>query len=380
MADDDGMSAWRLFFVLGIVVAPLCAHAGGMAEFRDPDDGAFDISKYLLESKGALPMPIIITEPAVGYGGGLMLAFFQQSLAELAAQREPGARYRPPNIYAVGGFGTENGTWGAMAGGMVSFRNDQWRWRGGAAYTNLELTYYGANGAIGSGLDYNLKGTGVVNHLLYRLRDTRTWLVMRWVFLDFNSTFDTGNAPVPAIDSDRRSSGLGPSIEYDSRDTIFTPSRGWLGALDVVFYEPAFGSDESFQTYRAHVFAYAPLATRLVLGVRADGRTTHGDVPFYQLPYIDLRGIAAARYQDQNTAVAEGELRFALTPRWALMGFAGVGRAWGSDDFSVADARIAGGTGFRYFIARQLKMYSGIDFAWGPDDFAFYIQMGNAWR
>ncbi len=99
------------------------------------------------------------------------------------------------------------------------------------------------------------------------------------------------------------------------------------------------------------------------------------------LPYIDLRGISAAHYQDQNTVVVEGELRFNVTPRWALMGFTGVGRAWGLlDDFGEADQRLAGGTGFRYLIARQLKMHTGLDFAWGPDDFAFYIQMGNAWR
>jgi hypothetical protein len=32
----------------------------------------------------------------------------------------------------------------------------------------------------------------------------------------------------------------------------------------------------------------------------------HGDVPFYQLPFIELRGIPAVRYQDENAAVGEG--------------------------------------------------------------------------
>lgn len=371
----------RRLIVVVILMTPALARAGWLDQFRDPQDGAFDMSKYLLESRGIFPVPILITEPAVGYGGGLMLAFFQQSLAELAAQHEEGAAYRPPNIYAVGGLATENGTWGAAGGGMVTFHQDRWRWRGGGGYANVEVTYYGADNALSSGLDYSVHGTALVNHLLYRLGDTHTWLVARWVFLDLESQFDVASDLAPRGDSERRSSGLGPSIEYDSRDTIFTPSRGWTGSLDMLFYDPAFGSDESFQTYRAHVFAYAPVLERCVLGMRLDARTARGGVPFYMLPYVDMRGIAAAHYQDQNTAVAEGEVRFNVTPRWALMGFAGVGRAWGlRDDFADADARVAGGTGFRYLVARQLKMYSGLDFAWGPDDFAFYIQAGNAWR
>lgn len=371
----------RCLFALIIFFLPAAAHAGFMDRFRDPEDGAFDMSTYLLESRGAFPVPIIVTEPAVGYGGGLMLAFFQQSLAERARQSENGARYRPPNIYAVGGLATENGTWGAAAGGMVSFHDDRWRWRGGGGYAALELTYYGANNAIQNGVDYSLDGTALVNQLLFRFRETRTWFVARWAYLDLKSKFVPNDDELNAVETERRSSGLGPSIEYDSRDSIFTPSSGWTGSLDLMFYDPAFGSDATFQSYRAHVFAYTPVLKRCVLGARLDARTARGSVPFYMNPYIDLRGISAAHYQDQNTAVAEGELRFNVTPRWALMGFAGVGRAWGLfADFSDTDSRLAGGTGFRYLVARQLKMYSGLDFAWGPDDFAFYIQMGNAWR
>jgi hypothetical protein len=32
--------------------------------FRDPEDGEFDISDYLLHRKGVMPVPIVITEPA----------------------------------------------------------------------------------------------------------------------------------------------------------------------------------------------------------------------------------------------------------------------------------------------------------------------------
>ncbi len=44
--------------------------------FTDPEDGQLDMSDFLLKHKGALPVPVVITEPAIGYGLGLGLLFF----------------------------------------------------------------------------------------------------------------------------------------------------------------------------------------------------------------------------------------------------------------------------------------------------------------
>ena len=54
--------------------------------FRDPEDGELDASAWLLDKKGFLPVPIIVTEPAIGYGGGAALLWFRESLGERRAQ------------------------------------------------------------------------------------------------------------------------------------------------------------------------------------------------------------------------------------------------------------------------------------------------------
>jgi hypothetical protein len=95
-------------------------------------------------------------------------------------------------------------------------------------------------------------------------------------------------------------------------------------------------------------------------------------VPFYQLPFIDMRGIPAVRYQDDEVALLEAELRWNVTPRWAFVGFLGSGHA--------AETVSAGGVGFRYLVARRLGLYMGVDLAKGPEDTAIYIQAGSAWR
>lgn len=367
-----------LLFLL-FALAP-AARADLLEGFRDKEDQQIDLSDWLLDRKGVLPVPLFITEPAVGYGGGLVGLFFRESVRERAQKARESGRMEPPDIYALGGLGTENGTRAGFAGGMVTTEDGSWRWRGGVAKIDANLDFYGIGGGLGP-LRYGLKGLASVQHAMMRLGDSDNWLVARWNFMDLDNEFGNPDGRLGGIVRSSRSSGLGISLETDTRDTIFTPSRGWTGALDATFYAPGIGSDTTFQTYRGHAFGYWPLGKSFVLGGRADARSSAGDVPFYLLPYVDLRGVPAMRLQDQSTAVLETELRWNVTPRWAVVGFVGGGRAWGTDtSFSEGTSTFSKGFGFRYLLARRMGLYAGVDWAWSTQDQAWYIQVGTAWR
>ena len=175
-------------------------------------------------------------------------------------------------------------------------------------------------------------------------------VVARWNILDLTNRFDTEGqaAALGPLVRANRASGLGLSLEVDTRDNIFTPSHGWTGSLDATSYSPNWGSDTHFQSYRAHAFGWWPATKSLVLAGRIDGRAVDGEVPFYMLPFIDLRGVPAFRLQDRRTAVLETEARWNLTPRWALIGFVGAGRAWGTTkDWSDGTHTVSKGVGFR---------------------------------
>ena len=47
------------------------------SRFVDPEDGQFDLSAILEHPHGFLPVPIVVTEPAVGYGGGAVGMFLR---------------------------------------------------------------------------------------------------------------------------------------------------------------------------------------------------------------------------------------------------------------------------------------------------------------
>jgi len=354
--------------------------------FVDPQDGKLDASEWLLDKKGFLPVPIIITEPAVGYGAGAALVFFRESIGEAAERSKASGRLTPPDLYGVVFAVTENGTKAGGAFGMVTFGEQNWRWRGGVARPNANLDFYGTSGSDSpqdAKLGYNLDGWISSQQVMRRLGESENFIGARWIWLDLDTRFDPVGAAsaLPPLQGTVRSSGVGPLFEHDSRDNIFTPSRGWKGYLEALFYSPDIGSDNKYEAYRAYAFGYVPLSKEFVLGGRIDGRAARGDVPFYQLPYIELRGIPVARYQDENAGVAEVELRWNVTPRWALVGFTGAGRAWGfTTTFKEADTVASWGAGFRYLVARRLGIYAGLDVAKGPEDTAIYIQVGSAWR
>ncbi|CAI6151219.1 MAG: hypothetical protein SPLUMA2_SPLUMAMAG2_00100 [uncultured Sulfurimonas sp.] len=68
------------------------------------EDGAFDVSDYLGTRYGFLPVPTIITEPAVGYGAGLNVMFLHDTFNSVKERKSP------PSISGIFVVATENGT------------------------------------------------------------------------------------------------------------------------------------------------------------------------------------------------------------------------------------------------------------------------------
>jgi hemolysin activation/secretion protein len=86
------------------------------------------------------------------------------------------------------------------------------------------------------------------------------------------------------------------------------------------------------------------------------------------------------RYQGDEVAQMEAELRWQFWKRFSVVGFVGGGAAWNDfEKFDNSQAIVTGGTGFRYEIARQYGIHMGVDLAFGPDNTAIYVQVGSAW-
>lgn len=343
-----------------------------------PEDGWLDVSGFLDEAYGFVPLVIPITEPAVGYGAAGALVFIDKA-------KEKGAtEYARPNISFVGGMRTENGTRGAFAGDLRHWLDDRLQTLVGLVEASVNLDFYGigADRALRERpLAYNLEPRGALAQAKYRLGDSRFWIGLGYVRASTKVGFAESTTSLSMVDKwTSEIGGVMPSITYDSRDNIFTPNRGLYAEITPSLYSQAFGGNDEFQRLDLIGMQYWPLDPTWILGLRGNAALSFGDVPFYMRPFIALRGVPVMRYQGEQTAQIEAELRWQCWQRFSLVGFTGVGAAWNDHErFDNLLKVTTGGLGFRYEIARKYDLHMGLDLAFGPEDPAIYVQFGSAW-
>ena len=102
-----------------------------------PKTAQIDLSRFLATPRRFMPIPLVVTEPAVGYGGGLAAMFLRP---RKAAGSEGFAR---PNMSIVAGIATENGTWAAFAGDSSHWFDDRVQSLAGGGTGEINLDFYG---------------------------------------------------------------------------------------------------------------------------------------------------------------------------------------------------------------------------------------------
>ncbi|MGB5277618.1 MAG: BamA/TamA family outer membrane protein [Gammaproteobacteria bacterium] len=383
---------WISALAVAVVSFPLLA-ASMMDDLIDPQDGMFDVSHWLAERKGFFPIPIIITEPAVGFGLGAGLLFLHDPLAGQTAEGETfdpqsineKGRLIPPSVSGLFGAYTDNDSWFVGGAHMGVWKNDNIRYTGVLAQASLNLKFFGLDGGNGpssNGLAFNIEPVIFLQEVKFRIKDSDFFAGINYLLLDSTIEFSISGLPIeiPAQKFDSTSASVSLLLDYDSRDTLFTPSNGLSAGIKASFYREAFGSDNTFERYKAYAKVFTALTDSLVLGLRGEVDTLDGEAAFYEYPFISLRGIPAMRYQGETVTVGEAEFRWNFVSRWSLLLFGGVGRAQSIDTLAAADDTVyTKGIGFRYFVARRFGAHAGVDIAKGPEDTALYLTFGQAW-
>lgn len=365
-------------------------HAGAIGDWFentliDPEDGMLDASDYLASAKGFLPVPIIITEPAVGYGLGLVVAYFHAP-QELVPEEH--SHKGPPSISVGFGAKTENDTYMYGGGHLGVWKDDHIRYTGAVAKVNVNLTFYldGRDDqfALDEGIGFNIDGSFLFQQAKFRIGESNWWIGADYLYLSASNTFELGSIlppeiPNPAFDFDL--GGIGLLVQYDGRNTIFTPTDGLSATFKFLNYDKNWGSDYDYDIFKGSLLHFTPFGDYSSLGLRLEGQATSGDAPFFAYPFVDLRGIPAMRYQGESTLVGEAEYLWGITPRWTLVFFGGVGKTTSINEFLEDGKTVgAGGLGFRYRLARKFGLQAGVDVARGPEETSIYLTVGSAWR
>jgi hypothetical protein len=349
------------------------------SRFRDPEDGQFDVSSFLEKPRGFLPVPVIITEPAVGYGGGMVGMFLRPR--EKAGEQG----WARPNISAIGAIGTENGT-------RAAFASDASRWLDGRFKTlartgggHINLDFYGLGGDHAS-LDEAVRYTLDFSLLFVQ----GTWQIspksplsigLRYIYSQVEPKLrDEPVFPGLADRVDVDISAPAAILEFDSRDNVFTPTRGIYSETSYLASRESLGATDSFGRFEQILMGWHPLRHDLTLGAQANFAASTSGTPFFLRPYVQLRGVPSVRFQGDRVASLEVEARWQFYGRWSVVAFGGGGVTRTHDaPFTATQTVGSGGFGMRYELARKFGLHAGIDVARSAVATAVYFVVGNAW-
>ena len=349
------------------------------SRFRDPEDGKLDLSRFLAQPRAFLPVPLIVTEPAVGYGAGLAGMFVRP-------RKNAGSEgFARPNMSIAGGLATENGTWMAFAGDSSHWYDERLQTLAAFAAGKLNLDFYGlgdASDSLDQPVSYELDFSLALIQGNWKPKAKSPWsLGLRYIYSKVEPKLDE-DAVFPGLADriDVAVSAPAAIVEYDSRDNLFTPTRGVYGESLYLLSREELGATEDFERFQQVLMGWVPLGKDWTLGMRGDYQWVSDGTPFFLRPYIKLRGVAAMRYQGDEMASAEVEARWQVRARWSLVGAAGYGTAHTERDlFSSTRDVWSGAVGLRYQLARLFGMHAGFDVGFSDGETAIYLQVGNAW-
>jgi hypothetical protein len=360
----------------------------------DVQDGK-DEGETKEEKKGPsiIPVPIFITEPAIGYGLGGAVGYFHKkktgadsgadslapALTADSAAKAGKQQKVPPTVSGFAAAYTEKGTWGLGFGHSASWKKDTIRYAGAIGYAHIVSTFYFGNQPF----DFVLDSALFSQDIKFRIGTSDFFVGGRLVYVNPELAFDEDLDDVP-IESDRlklNDFGIALQADYDGRDNKMTPNRGQFVELVAWEHPEALGGETDYWKVGLQAQSFHEMANKkLVLGFHLDLDTAGGDPPIWGYPWITMRGIPALRYQNESTAVLETELRWNILERWAAVGFIGTGATRGDVlVFEDESGIVAGGIGGRFLFRPQDSLWVGIDVAKGPEDYVLYIQVGQAW-
>lgn len=371
---------------LAMVLACTTVNAESFLEdMIDPEDGWVDGGKFLLEYPYAvLPVPIIITEPAVGTGLGVAAVHFHDARKDTPSdERDSRGRIIPRSVSAAALGATDNGT-AFIGGGHFGFYNQgDTRYEGLIGYADVFMDFYGTSeNSNDDGFSFNSQAAILNQVLAFRLGESNWFAGGAYRFMSTDTRFKL-QEDIPGVDDDvleSNNAAVAAVFIYDSLENQYTPGSGILSDLQIARFDEAVGGDFNYDQVTWLNQVHFPLDEKWRLGVRLDMDMADGRLPFYAVPYIELKGIPALRYQGKKVVTTEVKLNWEVHPRWQVEAFVGAGRAAENvDDLSDSPSRVSRGVGFRYMGVRRLGLNMGIDYAKGPEDDVVYISFGTRW-
>lgn len=317
------------------------------------------------EKKSYAIAPLIISNPNVGTGGGVAGMYFFD-VGDVTSKQ--------PRSF-LQAFGAYTNTESYFGGVISNFhlKNDTVRAKLGAFHASINNEY---RDPLGDEVHFNNGVLAFFSQVSYQVWAS-TYLGLQAVVTESNFSPDN------AVDKeyldrvgaeDTRTAGVGPTFEYDSRDSTHYPSSGTHIEIKGFYKPSSLGNEEDYAVGDAAIDHFLKIADDQILALRLFGRTGTENTPYSDKSRLgqrsDLRGFKSGEITALSILATQAEYRYQLTERWGVVGFGGVSKLWGDDleELITEDIYYSGGAGIRYMINTDQKINFRVDVAVGNDD------------
>lgn len=283
----------------------------------------------------------------------------------------------PESISGLMGIYTTNKTWFALAFSKLYLNEDRWRVTLAAGLGNANSQFL-SSGTTSNFIDYQT-GADFLKLEIQRKILEDVYLGANYTYTKFNNefAFDT------PVTEEVQLNGLGFVFLRDKRNDVYYPTKGSELNFDYTLYPSFMGNDEASSKieiqYNHFITSKRSGDVIALRGYRGFGL---GDVPFNNLLVVegtDLRGYSLGEYRGKQLLAVQGEYRYNFKNDMGLVGFAGVGTIYGSDNESYNGNVLPSiGVGYRYTAFPENKMNVGVDIAAGKSDWGIYFRIGEA--
>jgi hypothetical protein len=332
-------------------------------------------------------LPVLSSAPETGLevGGSALYSFYTDTIHNDT---------RVSNIFGYGTITTKGQSRLSLSTTYWAPHN-AWRYMAGISYINFPFDFYGI------GPNTYKAGKDHLGQKRFKLNFEADKKFGKYVYIGFMAGgFDykfTNENPGGSFDTNPRvedrkggSSVLaGPAFIFDTRNNNTYTTKGII----VTSYFNLFQGIGANDTYKGgllniEISQYNSLSKRLMLGFDIQSQNLTGArSPFYLLPSLGsdeiMRGYYNGRYRDRNMLAGQAELRYRLSDRVGIAGFAGTGTVF-NKTFSFSDLKPNYGGGLRYFFDVEKGLTMRMDYGVGQKvageqrQSGFYLSLGEA--
>lgn len=173
-----------------------------------------------------------------------------------------------------------------------------------------------------------------------------------------------------------KSSGLGPVLEYDTRDSKTMPRQGTFAQVSATVFRQGLGGSANYESYSANWRHYTTLDERSVLATRVMA-TWHTDAPKAAWSSVTLRPYTRGQYLAPGSISAETEWRVRFGSRYGATVFGGIACLQGADQNCGTKLFPMVGAGLQYVFKPEAGRLVNLSVAKGSgSNVALLLKMG----